>query len=92
MNIFAGNYAKWKKKGEEVLRQSGLDYTIVRPTWLTDDDASLDMAEVGQVCNELLLTISTALTINQGDTFSVMKTRVNRSMVAEACCASLEHR
>ncbi|ELR11332.1 NADbinding domain 4 domain containing protein [Acanthamoeba castellanii str. Neff] len=75
MNLFAGNYAKWKKRGEEVVRESGLDYTIVRPTWLTDGDDSLNGVEV-----------------SQGDTVSVMKTRVNRSAVAEACCASLSHR
>ncbi len=49
MNLFAGNYAKWKKRGEEVVRESGLDYTIVRPTWLTDSDNSLNGVEVSQV-------------------------------------------
>lgn len=49
MNLFAGNYAKWKKRGEEVVRESGLDYTIVRPTWLTDSDDSLNGVEVSQV-------------------------------------------
>jgi uncharacterized protein YbjT (DUF2867 family) len=55
MNLFAGNYAKWKKRGEEVVRESGLDYTIVRPTWLTDGDDSLNGVEVSQVRTPYIL-------------------------------------
>ncbi|MFW5713340.1 MAG: SDR family oxidoreductase [Brevefilum sp.] len=35
MNHF-GNVLKWKLKGEEVLRQSGLEYVIIRPGGLMD--------------------------------------------------------
>ena len=31
------NVIRWRGEGEEVLRQSGLPYTIIRPSWLTDE-------------------------------------------------------
>lgn len=33
----SGHVLEWKHKGEDVLRESGLDYTIVRPGGLTDE-------------------------------------------------------
>ncbi|CAM9522961.1 unnamed protein product [Chrysoparadoxa australica] len=37
LNLFASMTVKWQLKGEQVLRASGLDYTVVRPGGLTDD-------------------------------------------------------
>ena len=37
LNLLSGNALKWKAKGEEHLRASGMPYTIVRPGGLTDD-------------------------------------------------------
>lgn len=37
LNLLSGDALKWKAKGEEHLRRSGLPYTIVRPGGLTDD-------------------------------------------------------
>ena len=31
------NVIHWRGKGEEALRESGLPYTIIRPSWLKDD-------------------------------------------------------
>lgn len=39
LNRFFGNVLQWKARGEDVLRASGLPYTIVRPGGLTDVDA-----------------------------------------------------
>ena len=36
LNSF-GRVLEWKKKGEDALRESGLDYTIIRPGGLTDE-------------------------------------------------------
>lgn len=38
LNKAFDNVLKWKLKGEEVLRSSGIPYTIVRPGGLTDED------------------------------------------------------
>ncbi len=37
LNLLSGDALKWKARGEEYLRRSGLSYTIVRPGGLTDD-------------------------------------------------------
>ena len=42
-----GGYARFKKKGEEALRESDINFTIVRPTWLADDETKLKYTEVG---------------------------------------------
>lgn len=39
LNAVFGNVMAWKLKGEDALRASGLDYTIVRPGGLSDDPA-----------------------------------------------------
>ena len=79
MNLFVGNYAKWKKRGEDVVRQSGLDYTVVRPTWLADEESDSE-------------STAERVGVSQGDKISVMKTRVNRKDVAEVCVEALLHR
>jgi len=38
LNKAFDNVLKWKLKGEQVLRTSGIPYTIVRPGGLTDED------------------------------------------------------
>ncbi|MFF9019201.1 SDR family oxidoreductase [Streptomyces eurythermus] len=52
-----GGLLDWRRAGEEVVRASGLPYTIVRPGWLTDDcagDHGLRLAQgddqTGYVC------------------------------------------
>jgi nucleoside-diphosphate-sugar epimerase len=42
LNVSLGNYGKWKKAGEDYIKQSGLDYVIVRPgkTYLEYSDRS----------------------------------------------------
>ena len=37
LNLLSGDALKWKAKGEEYLRASGVPYTIIRPGGLTDD-------------------------------------------------------
>jgi uncharacterized protein YbjT (DUF2867 family) len=37
LNLLSGDALKWKAKGEDYLRASGMPYTIVRPGGLTDD-------------------------------------------------------
>jgi hypothetical protein len=37
LNVSLGNYGKWKKAGEDYIKQSGLDYVIVRPGMLTNE-------------------------------------------------------
>ena len=37
MNLF-GKVLKWKRRGEEALRESGLSYTIIRPGGLLDEE------------------------------------------------------
>jgi len=39
LNLLSGDALKWKAKGEEHLRASGVPYTIIRPGGLTDDPA-----------------------------------------------------
>lgn len=39
LNLLSGDALKWKAKGEDYLRASGVPYTIVRPGGLTDDPA-----------------------------------------------------
>mgnify|MGYP002387854764 FL=1 len=79
MNLFVGNYAKWKKRGEDLVRQSGLDYTVVRPTWLADEESDSE-------------STAERVGVSQGDKISVMKTRVSRKDVAEVCVEALLHR
>jgi uncharacterized protein YbjT (DUF2867 family) len=43
-----GRVLDWKLKGENVLRTSGLNYTIVRPGGLTDDSGGITALRVGQ--------------------------------------------
>jgi len=38
LNLMSGDVLKWKAKGEQHLRASGVPYTIVRPGGLTDDE------------------------------------------------------
>jgi len=58
----------WKARGEEVVRESGVPYVIVRPGWLTDGDAGgplavfqgdtvegrISRADLGAACAELV--------------------------------------
>lgn len=43
-----GHVLDWKLKGEDVLRSSGLIYTIIRPGGLTDDPGGASGFKVGQ--------------------------------------------
>ncbi len=47
MNNF-GRVLEWKLKGENVLRTSGLNYTILRPGELTDDPGGMTALRIGQ--------------------------------------------
>lgn len=45
------NIIRWRRQAEEVLRGSGLPYTVVRPAWLRDDQAGgirLEQGDVGE--------------------------------------------
>lgn len=53
-NIFCGMVMKWKLKGENYLRESGIPYTIVRPSGLLDNNPPL----------------TKSVLLGQGDTFS----------------------
>lgn len=39
MNAY-GRLLDWRLRGEDAVRASGLPYTVIRPSWLTDDDAA----------------------------------------------------
>lgn len=43
-----GRVLDWKLKGEEALRASGLNYTIIRPDWLSDEPGGKIAFRVGQ--------------------------------------------
>lgn len=43
-----GRVLDWKLKGENVLRESGLNYTIVRPDWLSDESGGKSGIRIGQ--------------------------------------------
>ncbi len=43
-----GRVLDWKLKGEDVLRTSGLNYTIIRPGGLTDDSGGMTGFKIGQ--------------------------------------------
>ncbi len=43
-----GRVLDWKLKGEDVLRASGLIYTIIRPGGLTDDSGGMTGFKIGQ--------------------------------------------
>lgn len=47
LNSF-GRVLDWKLKGEEVLRTSGLNYTIIRPGGLTDESGGKTGLRIGQ--------------------------------------------
>jgi len=48
LNVIAGNVMYWKFKGEEVVRKSGLKYTIIRPGGLTDESGGSSQIVIGQ--------------------------------------------
>ncbi|CAH8387458.1 unnamed protein product [Eruca vesicaria subsp. sativa] len=82
MNLFG--VLKYKKKGEDFLRESGLPYTIIRPGRLTDGPyTSYDL-------NTLLKATAgerRAVVIGQGDK---LVGEVSRLVVAEACIQALD--
>ena len=47
MNDALGGLLTWKLAGEDLIRESGIPYTIVRPVALTDEPAGADL-EVAQ--------------------------------------------
>jgi uncharacterized protein YbjT (DUF2867 family) len=64
------NVIEWRRRAEEALRESGLPYTIVRPSWLTGEpggsqglrfeqgdtgDGQVSREDVAEVCVEALL-------------------------------------
>lgn len=83
LNKMFGNVMVWKLKGEDALRASGLDYTIVRPGGLTEDagrQGSLlfdqgDEMEGGRISRDDVAEICVAALANQsarGKTFEVI--------------------
>ncbi|GMH38622.1 hypothetical protein BSKO_06506 [Bryopsis sp. KO-2023] len=64
-----GNILQWKRKGEEYLIQSGLEYTIIHPSGLGTDKGGEREIRVG-VDDEL---------------YKLEERRINREDVAEAC-------
>ncbi|KAL6205098.1 hypothetical protein ACLB2K_022362 [Fragaria x ananassa] len=82
MNLFG--VLKYKKMGEDILRNSGLPFTIIRPGRLTDGPyTSYDL-------NTLLKATAgqrRAVLIGQGDT---LVGEVSRLVVAEACIQALD--
>ncbi|XP_022752373.1 uncharacterized protein At5g02240-like isoform X2 [Durio zibethinus] len=82
MNLFG--VLKYKKKGEDFLRDSGLPFTIIRPGRLTDGPyTSYDL-------NTLLKATSgqcRAVLIGQGDK---LVGEVSRLVVAEACIQAMD--
>jgi len=79
LNLMMRNYAKWKKRGEDLVRESGLEYTILRPTWFNDEEEDCE-------------SVAERVEVSQGDTISIPRTRVSRKDVAEVCVATLLHR
>ncbi|MEP7292838.1 MAG: SDR family oxidoreductase [Chloroflexota bacterium] len=43
-----GRVLDWKLKGEDFLRASGLNYTIIRPDWLSDEAGGKTAFRIGQ--------------------------------------------
>ncbi len=65
-----GRLLDWRLRGEDAIRTSGLPYTILRPSWLTDDpggekgirfeqgdtgDGSVSRADVAETCVQALI-------------------------------------
>ena len=61
------------------MRESGLEYTILRPTWFNDEEEDCE-------------SVAERVEVSQGDTISIPRTRVSRKDVAEVCVATLLHR
>lgn len=55
LNLIKGNTLRWRRCGEEEIRRSGLDYTIVRAGILTDAPAGHRAIEISQ--NELPMSL-----------------------------------
>lgn len=83
LNKMFGNVMVWKLKGEDTLRASSLNYTIVRPGGLTEDEgrqgallfAQGDAIESGRISRDDVAEISVAALSNtsaRGKTFEVI--------------------
>jgi len=83
LNKVFGNVMVWKLKGEDALRASGLDYTIVRPGGLTEDAgmasklifAQGDTLETGRISREDVALVCVAALTEPGSrnrTFEVI--------------------
>ena len=76
LNKMFNNLLKWKLKGEDQLRASGLNYTVVRPYGLLDE-ADFDS-----------ISKHTSILMDQGDDINP-NGLINRSDVATVCIKSL---
>ncbi|WP_327354394.1 SDR family oxidoreductase [Streptomyces sp. NBC_01304] len=47
MNAY-GRLLDWRLRGEDAVRESGLPYTVIRPSWLTDDRTAGDRVRLEQ--------------------------------------------
>ncbi len=89
----------WKARAEELIRDSGVPYCIVRSGWLTDGpggaplsvsqgdtvEGQLTRADLATVCDQLLL-----LPAARGKTIDVVATRKGPGMSLEAAIADAE--
>jgi len=48
LNLMKRNALVWRRRGEEAIRASGIDYTIIRVGFLTDDPPGTRAVDVGQ--------------------------------------------
>jgi len=74
MNDMLGGILTWKKEAEDLIRESGLTYTVVRPCALTDGAGVIAVGAPER------------LEMGQGDEF---RGKVSRSDVAALCVAAL---
>jgi len=74
LNFVKGNVLAWRRRAEDAIRQSGVDYTIVRAGFLLN-------AASGR----------RAIDVSQGDLPLLLRYRIARADVAEACVAALQH-
>jgi uncharacterized protein YbjT (DUF2867 family) len=64
-----GHLLDWRLRGEDAVRESGFPYTVIRPSWLTNDpgrsgirleqgdtgDGSVSRADVAEICLQALV-------------------------------------
>ena len=65
-----GHLLDWRLRGEDAIRESGFPYTVVRPSWLTNEpaghqgirleqtdtgDGSVSRADIGEICVQAMI-------------------------------------